>query len=177
MGRYRPTPFSGRIEELSAYVARELEAVSTALEAATGGTTLIRSATAGPITADVTPQVLTFEESVPERDAFNVLPNLPSELVGRRAGLWGVAFVVNARVAVAGQYRVAVYAGGQESYLVSDVDPSNQSTLVSFVAVGAARADGTEGPTSITIDLRVTADQERSFEFLQGTFTAWRIGA
>jgi len=177
MGRYRPTPFSGRVDELGSYLARELEAISSAIETSTGGATLVRNVSAGEITANTVPQLLTFETAVPQRDAYNVVPNLPSELVGRQSGMWGVSFVVNARVEAQGAYRVAVYGADGETYLVSDVDPSNQSELVSFVAVGAARADGTSGPTSIKVDLRVTADAARSFEFLQGTFTAWRIGA
>jgi hypothetical protein len=178
MPTYTPGPYSGGLADLPRYVSEELTRISAAISLDTGAASLFRTSEdpGTPIVVDAVPFPIEFAAQTPERDALNVVPDLPSRIVVRRGGIWGVAFTLEAQVEPQGIYEVRLFANDVASALSATIDPSNQTDVVSISALGTQRVNQKQGPVSLSVDLRVSSDSARDWQLLSGYFSVWRIG-
>lgn len=170
---YRPTPFNGATADLPRYLNQELGRISAEFETAQGAGSLFRNEPAPLVQLDTTPTILQWTGRTPIRYDVNVDAEVPEKIWLQQQGIWALSFVVTAALEPQGTYDMATYVGGNRTNLSTTVDPSNQSDVVTFTAIGTQRLDA-QGARAIETDVRVVADQaNRDFTMLEGYFSAW----
>ena len=175
---YQPTPYAGDLEGLPEYVGAELGRIALALEQLQGGGTLYLSTPAAARSVGTAFEVFDdFDLFSPLRDPRGVEPdpNTLSEIYIKRPGQWGISFVIDiADIQIGREYEARVFYRGVETDIFSVVDASNQTGVVTMVAIGVFRSIGDE---AAQVQLRIkSSGADSTWRTVGAYFSMWAVG-
>ena len=156
MTQYIPGPWSGLPDDLGRYVVAELNKIAESFLDAQGGGSILSEGMA-QITATTTPQLLSEWDFVtPSYNPQNVIGELSEGAVYlKRAGIWRADFEVVASVQNNRHYEIRLFADDTPTQFYAQVDPSNQTDVVTITGYGVERVfDRRAG--ALKLDLRVS---------------------
>lgn len=179
MSIYKPGPFGGSVDDLPRYVQEELLKISATFETDAGAATLYRNEIGAEEIYGVVPRKFDdFDKFSPQRYSQNVVPDVASNSIFiRRSGMWGLAFTISGAVDRNATYKMEMYVDGTPIGLTHVVDASNQTDVVTMVAIATGRAiRQAPGQLEAEVALFMESTEGATWTTIDGYFSVWWCG-